>query len=182
MINWRWDNLRAFRDQVNCSNPQTTSSGKVKHTGERFSLYGSDELRVKIEPPSYRQYKPGDFLAVRPLNWDEIFEEDDDDENWADPRVPSGGRSHPSDGNDNDESQGEEDTQGGEKGTGKGKGTKDGKGKGKGKATQEGNEKGKGNGKGKGIVKQTPGGDNISSAVAVQLPRETYDADSDTDG
>ena len=74
--------------------------------------------------------------------------------------------------------------QGGEKGTGKGKGTKDGKGKGKvkgkGKATEEG--KGKGNGKGKGIVKQSPGGDDISGAVALLLQTEMYEADSDTEG
>jgi len=72
--------------------------------------------------------------------------------------------------------------QGGEKGTGKGKGTKDGKGKGKGKATEERKGKGKGNGKGKGIVKQTPGEDDISRAVAVQLQKEMYEADSDTEG
>jgi len=61
---------------------------------------------------------------------------------------------------------------GGEKGTGKGKGTKDGKGKenrkgkGKGKPTEERKGKGKGNGKGKGIFIQTPGGDDISRAIA----------------
>ena len=99
-----------------------------------------------MEPPSCRQYKPGDFLAIRPLNWDEIIDEDDDDENWADPRAPSSGRSCPGNGNDNDNGEGEEDAQCGEKGTGKGKGTKDGKRKGKGK--------GKGNGKGKRIVKK----------------------------
>jgi hypothetical protein len=139
---------------------------------------------MKIEPPSCRQYKPGDFLAVRPLNWDETIDEDDDDENWADPGGPSGGRSRSGNGNDNDDSEGEEDTQGGEKGTRKGKGTKDwkgkGKGKGKGKATEE--RKGKGNGKGKGIVKDTPGGNDISRAVALQLQKEMYEADSDTEG
>jgi len=71
---------------------------------------------------------------------------------------------------------------------GKGKGTKDGKGKGKGKATEEGKGKateegkGKGNGKWKGIVKQTPGGDDISPAVALQLQKEMYEADSDMEG
>jgi len=147
MNNWRWDNPCAFGDQVDRSNPQTTSLGKVKRPGERFSWYGSDDLRAKIEPPSCWQYEPGDFLAVRPLNWDEIIEEDDDDENWADPRVPSGGRSRPGDDNDNDDGEGEEDTQGGEKGTGKGKGTKHGKGKGK--ATEDGNEEREGEGEGK---------------------------------
>jgi hypothetical protein len=155
MNNWRWDNPHAFGDQVDLSNPQTSSSGKVKCTGERFSWYSSDDLRAKIERLSCRQYKPGDFLAVRPLNWDEIIDKDDDDENWPDPGAPSGERSRPVHENHNDDGEGEEDTQGGEKGTGKGKGTKDGKGKGKGK--------GKGNGKGKGIVK-------------------LYEADSDTEG
>jgi len=136
----------------------------------------------EIEPPSCRQYKPGDFLAIGPLNWDETIDEDDDDDNSADPRVPSGGGSRPSDGNDNDGSEGEGDTQGGEEWTGKGKGTKDGKGKEKGSATEEGKGKGKGNGTGKGIVEQTPGGDDISRAIAVQLQKEMYQADSDTEG
>jgi len=148
MNNWRCDNPRAFGDQVDRSNPQTTSSGKVKCTSERFSWYGSDDHRAKMEPPSCRQYTPGDFLAVRPLDWDVIIDEDDDDDNWADPGAPSGGRSRPGDGNHNDNGESEEDTQGGEKGTRKGKGTKDGKGKGK--ATEDGKGKGKGNGKGNG--------------------------------
>ena len=49
-----------------------------------------------------------------------------------------------------------------------------GKGKGKGK--------GKGNGKGRGIVKQTPGGDDISGAIALQLQKGMFEADSDTEG
>jgi hypothetical protein len=73
-------------------------------------------------------------LAVRPLTWDEIINNDDDDEMWAAPGAPSGGRSHPSHGNENDDGKGEEDIQGGEKATRKGKGIKDGKRKGKGKA------------------------------------------------
>jgi hypothetical protein len=174
MNNWRWHNPHAFGDQVDRSNPQTTSSGMVKRISKRFSWYGSDDPRAKIEPPSCRQYKPGDFLPFGPLNWDEIINENDDDGNWADPGAPSGGRSRPGNGNDNDNGEGEEDTQGGEKGTGKGKETKDGKRKGKGK--------GNGNGKGKGIVKQTPGGDNISRAVALQLQKERYEADSGTEG
>jgi hypothetical protein len=149
MKNWRWDNPRAFGDQVDHSNPQTTSSGKVIRTCERFSWYGRDDLRAKIEPPSCRQYKPGDFLAVRPLNWDEIIDEDDDDDNWADPGAPSGGRSRPGDGNDNDNGESEEDTQGGEKGTGKGKGIKDGRGKGRRLRTG----RGKGRGRGRETVK-----------------------------
>jgi len=81
MNNRRWENPRPFGDQVDHYNPQTTSSGKVKHIGERFSWNGSDDLRAQIQPPSWWQSKPGDFLAVRPLNWDDIIHEDDDDEN-----------------------------------------------------------------------------------------------------
>jgi len=161
-----------------------TARGKVKRTVELCSLYGSDDLRAKIEPPTCRQYKPGDFLAVRPLNWDEIIDEDNDDDNWADPGAPSGGRSPPGDGNDNDDGESEEDTQGGEKGTGKGKGTKDGKGKGK--ATEDGKGRGNGkakrNSKGKGIVRHTPAGDDISRAVALQLQKEMSEADLDMEG
>ena len=105
---------------------------------------------------------------------DDIIDEDGDDVNWADPGGPSGGRGCPGNGNDNENGEGEEDTQGGEKGTGKGKGTQDGKAKGKGK--------GKGNGKGKRIVEQTPGGGDIARAVALQLQKERYQADSDTEG
>jgi hypothetical protein len=166
MHNWRWDTPHAFGDEVYPSNPQTTSSGKVKRTAECFPWCGSNDLRAKIEPPSCRQYKPGDFLAVRPLNWDETIDEDDDDENWADPGAPSGGKSLLGDGYDNDIGEGEEDMQRGEKGTGKGKGTQDGNGIGTGK--------GKGNGKGKGIVKQTPRADDISRAVVLQLQKERY--------
>ena len=54
------------------------------------------------------------------------------------------------------------------------------KGKVKGKAMEEG--KRKGNGKGRVIVQQTPGGDDISHAVALQLQNEMYEADSDTEG
>jgi hypothetical protein len=70
-----------------------------------------------------------------------------------------------------------EGTQGSEKGTGKGKGTKDGKRKGKEKATEEGKGKGKGNSIGLGIVKQTPGVDDISCAIALQLQKAMYEAD-----
>jgi len=182
--NWRWDNSRAFRAQVDLFNLQTTSSGKVKHTGEHFSWYGSDDLRAWIKLPICRQYKPGNILAVRPLNWDDIIDEDDDDDNWVDPGAPSGGRSLGGDGNYNDDGQSEEDTQGGEKGTGKGKGTKDGKGKRK--ATEDrkvtGKGKGKWNGNGKGIVIHTPGGDDNSHAIVLQLQKEMSEADLDTEG
>jgi len=60
------------------------------------------------------------------------------------------------------------------KGTGKWNGT------GKGMAMEEG--KGKGNGGGKGIFNQTLGGDDISRAVALQLQKEMYEADSHTEG
>ena len=135
---WMSDNLRAFRDQLDRSHPQTTRLWKVKYTSERFSWYGSDDARAKIEPPSCWQYKPGYFLAIRSLNWDQIIDNDDDDENWADHAAPSGGRSHPGDGNDNDDGEGEEDMQGGEKGTGEWNGTTDGTGNrnGMGKAIQ----------------------------------------------
>jgi hypothetical protein len=77
--------------------------------------------------------------------------------------VPSGGTSCPGYNNNNINGEGEEDTQGGENGTGKKKGTKDRKGKRKGNV--------KGNSKGNGIVKRTPGGDDISHAVALQLQK-----------
>jgi len=118
MHNWRWVKPHAFGDQVNSYNAQITSSGTVKCTGERFSWYGSDDLRAQIDQPCCRQYKPGDFLAVRRLHWDEIIDKNDDDENWVDPRALNGGRSRPGNGNDNDAGKGEEDMQGGEKGTG----------------------------------------------------------------
>jgi len=65
---WGWDNPRAFGDQVDRSNLQTTNTGMVKRTGERFSSYGRDVLRANIEPPSCRQYEPGDIQAVLQLN------------------------------------------------------------------------------------------------------------------
>jgi len=180
MNNSRWDNPYAFRDQVDHSNPLTASSGRVKPTGKHFSLYCSDDPRAKIEPPSCQQYKPGDFLAVWPLNWDEQIDDEDDDEIWADSGAPSSVSSRPGDGNDNDNGEGEADTQGGEKWTGKGNGTKDGHGKGK--VTEDWKGNGKGHGKGKGIVKQTTGGDDISCAVTLQLQKEMYEADWDTEG
>jgi hypothetical protein len=60
------------------------------------------------------------------------------------------------------------------KGPGKGREQRTEKGKGMGK--------GKGNGKGQGSVKQTPGGDDISCAVALQLKKQRYEADSDMEG
>jgi len=184
MNNWRWDNPHAFGDQIDRYNPPTTSSGKAKHTGEHSSWYGSDDPQAMIEPPSYRQCKPGHFLAVRPLNWVEIIDDDDHDANWAHAGAPCSEWSCHGHGNDNEDGTGEEGMQGVEKWTGQGKGMKDGKGKGtwKGKTTVEGKGKGKGNGKGKGMVIQTPGGDHISGAVDLQLQKEMYDADMDTEG
>jgi len=186
MHNWRWDNPCPFADQVDRSNLQTPSSGNFKLTGERFSWYSSDDLRAKIEQPSCRQSKPGNLLAVRPVNWAEIIDKHDDNENWSDPGAPRGGRSRPGDATDNDDGGGEEVTQGQENRTGNEKGTKDvkgnrkGKGKAKWKVMEEG--KGKGNGKGNGILKQIPGEDDISRAVAFQLQQEMYEADSDMEG
>jgi len=107
------------------------------------------------------------------------MDEGDDDKNWADPGAQSSGWSHQGDGKDNYDGEGEEDTQGGEKLTRKGMGTKKGRGRGKGqgKAMEEGKGKRKGKCKGKGIVEQTPGGDDISRAVALQLQKEMYEAD-----
>jgi len=85
------------------------------------------------------------LLPVRPLNWKETIDEDDDDGNWADPGAPSGGTSYPSDGNDYDNGEGEEDIQVIEKRTGKWKGTHDGKGKEKGIGKTMDGGKGKGN-------------------------------------
>jgi len=117
-----------------------------------------------------------------------------DDQNWADPGELNGGRSHHDDRNGNDDGEGEEDTQGGENGTGKEQGLKDGignrvppdDGKGNlnqtGRAMAEGIGKGKGNRNGEGIVKETPGGEDISDAVELQLQNKMYEAESDTEG
>jgi hypothetical protein len=59
------------------------------------------------------------------------------------------------------------------------KGTKEGKRTGKGKATEEVKGNGNGNDEGKDIVTQTPGGDDISRAVPVQMQKEMYKADLD---
>jgi len=128
------------------------------------------------------------------MNTDEIINKDCDHEHWADPGALSDGMSCPGNGNDNDASDSEEDTQGGGTGPGNVKGTKAGKGNGKasedekwkGKGKQKQMEKGKGQGRGygqgKGSVGQSPGGDDISRAVALQLQTAMYKADSDTVG
>jgi len=181
---WRRHNPRAFWDQVDRSDPQTTGFGTVKRTTERSSWYSSDDLRNKIKPPSSRQYIPGDLLTIRPLNWVQIMDKDDVDDKWADTAAPSGGCSRPGDGNDNVDGESEGDMQRGETGTWKMNGTNDWNGKGK--ATLSGEVKGKGQGKGngkwKGTIKHTPGGDDISRAVALQLRKEMPEVDMDTGG
>jgi hypothetical protein len=157
MNNWRWDNPCALWNDIDRSNQQTTSSAKVKHPGKSFSWYGSDNPRAMIEPPSGWPYKPGDFLSVTPLKWDEIIHEDDDDEYRADPGEPSGGMSCRSDGDDNDTGGGEEDMQGGQTGTRKEKGTNYWKGKGKGKRK----------GKGKGMMQLNEPQDKMISLVSL---------------
>jgi len=130
---------------------------------------------------------PGDCLAVEPLNWAEMIEEDDEHENWVDPGAPTSGRSLPRDGNDNDNGDGEEDMQGREKGTGKAKdtpaGKRNGKGNGqwKGKATEKEKGKGKGNSTEKSIDKQPPGRDDISYGIVLQWQKQMYEADCDTE-
>jgi hypothetical protein len=105
--NWRCDNPHIFGDQVDQSNPQTTSSGKVQRTSQRFSWESCDDLRAIIQPPSCRHYKPGEFLAIQPLKWDEIIDEVNDIENLAVPGTPNGGSSRPGDGTDSDDAEGE---------------------------------------------------------------------------
>jgi hypothetical protein len=96
-------------------------------TRELFSWYSSEHSSPMIEPPSCRQYKPADFLHVRPLNCDDIINVNDTDDNWADPVGASARLICAGDSSDNDDSDGEEDTQSCDKGIGKEKGTKDGK-------------------------------------------------------
>jgi len=55
--------------------------GRLNPPHEHFSLYGSEDLMAKIQPARCWQYKPGDILAIGPLNWDEMIDEDDDDDN-----------------------------------------------------------------------------------------------------
>jgi len=106
--------------------------------------------------------------------------------------MQSSRRRHPGEGNDNDNSEGDEDMLGGENRTRKGKRKQDGMGKGKvkgkwkgkwkGKATEKGKGKGKEYSNGKGIFEQTPGGDDISHAGALQLQKRMCLAESDTKG
>ena len=92
-----------------------------------------------------------------------IIDEDDDDENWADPGAPSGGRSCPGDGNENDDGKGEDDMQGCGKGQGQGREQRIGKGRGR----QPRTERGKGRVRGRETVKgkvllNSPQGEMIS--------------------
>jgi hypothetical protein len=152
---------------------------QVQPTGEQVSWFGHNDIMAKIDRTSCGRYKLENILVVTPLNGDEIFDEENDDENWADPGALSGGRSRRRDGNDTDDSEGKGDAQGGEEETRKEMSTKAGSGKGMGKATEGGKGEGKGDGKGKSIVELTRGGDDISRAVALPLQKEVYQADSD---
>lgn len=114
------------------------------------------------------------MLDIRPLNWDEIIEEDDDNENWAD-RGSLGDRStHPGDENHHHDGKGQVNKQGGVQWTRKGKGTQDENGKGKATEDEKGRGKGLGmpNGERKGIVILTPGGDVISHAIDLLMHME----------
>jgi len=161
-----------------------TNLVKEKQMGERCFWFGGDDLRGKIAQWSCRQYKPVRYLAVRSLKWDEIIDEDGDDENRVHPRVPCSGRICPGDGDDSDNGEGENDMKGAEKGTGNGTETQDEmvQGERKVKAMEVGKGKGNGNGKGKGIVNQTPGGDDIAPAFALQLQKEMHRTDLDMEG
>jgi hypothetical protein len=103
MKDWTWDNPRAFRDEVDRPVTQTARSGKVDCTGKRFFWYGTDDLEAKIVQPTCRQYTAGEFQTVRPLNWGETFDDNDNDENWVDPGALSGGRRRHGHVNDTDD-------------------------------------------------------------------------------
>ena len=110
--------------------------------------------------------------------------QENDEENWADSRTPSGGRSPPGNGNDRDGGECGEDTQGCEKRTMKENGTQNGKGIGKSTEDGKGNGmgQGKGNGQRKGIAKQIPGMDDIPCADTFQLQKEMSMAALDMEG
>jgi hypothetical protein len=97
-----------------------------------------------------------DNTYVSPRNWDEIIDEDDADQNWAEPGSTSSARSHPVDGDDNDYGESEEHMHEGENRTRTRNGIQDVKGQVK--ATEDGQKNQKGrrnvNIKGKDIVKQ----------------------------
>jgi len=125
---------------------------------------------------------------------DTIIDEDDNTENCADPGPLSSGRSHPGDGNVNEDGEGEQDIQGTQIGTGKRKRTRDVKGKWrapehqqetrnwKGMATEDRQRNWNGNGIEKCIVKQLSGGDDVICTIALQVPKEMYETDSDKEG
>lgn len=141
---------------------------------EYYSWYGSDDHRAKMDPPSSQQNKPCDFVVGKPLNWDEIIDDDPENENWVSPRALCSGWSRPGNGNDNGNGEGEENTLHGDKGTGKGKGTMDG--------NSKKMRKGKGNGKEKGIVKSTPSGDDIFHAISLQLQKQMLEEELEMEG
>jgi hypothetical protein len=77
MNNWGWDNPGAFMDEVASFYPPKTISGKAKPHGDSFYLSGCDYPRAKSEESCCQQYKPSDVLAIKPLNWDEIIDDND---------------------------------------------------------------------------------------------------------
>jgi hypothetical protein len=129
MYNWRLDNPPAIGDQVDCANLPRTSLGMDVSIGTHFSVYVSANFKPTVELSWCRRYKPDNFLTVRSLNFYEEIDRDDGDENFPDTRVPSGCRSCPVEGNQNDAGVDAEDTPGGKNVTGKWMGSKDGKGK-----------------------------------------------------
>jgi hypothetical protein len=76
---------RVYGNLVDDFNPQRTSTGKDKYTGESFSWYGFNDFRAKIELFSCQLYKGSGFQAVIQLNWNQIIDKEHDDENWVDP-------------------------------------------------------------------------------------------------
>lgn len=101
-----WDKSCALGDEVDHTILGTTRPWKDYWTGEHFSGYCRDKLRVRSELPCCGQYKPGNLLVIGPLNQIEIIDDDDNHESLAVPGAPSGGGSRPGDGNDNDNNEG----------------------------------------------------------------------------
>jgi hypothetical protein len=112
------------------------------------------------------------------------LDKDDDDDKLADPGAPTVGISRSGDANDNDNGESKQDTLSGDYATRKWKGTNNGKKPGTVTENwkENGKGKGKGNGKGKSIVKHTPGGEDVSRAIALHLQMEMTEADLDTEG
>jgi len=156
-----WDNPCAVSDLVDCSTPENTSFRYIQWSGKCVSCYGTNYLQPMIESPRCRQHKQDEYVAIRPLNRNEIIDVDDEIVEGADPGALSWLRSFLGNANGNDHSAGEEDKLGSEKRIWLGKQAKIGMSHGKaiedvkGKCKQK--EKGKGTDEGKCIMKQTPG-------------------------